>query len=798
MRAKKIKNHRRKKFAITAVIAMTISIHAADTNAVLFPTPTDKQIIFDRDVRPILENSCIRCHGPTKPKSHFRLDNREAALRGGNENPDDIVPGHSDRSRLIFFVAGLDQDMQMPPPDRGKPLTPSQISVLRAWIDKGAMWGTNSESALELSVAPELRWIGVSGDNKKFRELDGVPEGFGGGVENFSLSDRISSEEKISAEGHALLPENDFKLSLALDKNDVGFIHGGFEEWRKYFDDTGGFYPGFTPSSFSLNKDLHEDIGKVWIDFGLTLPDKPQLVFGYEYQFKQGSESTLAWGTVQGSTLKNIFPDEEDVNEHTHIFKASLTDEWNGWAIEDHARFEVYRLTESRNDVAAYSTGPLPDIVERNNQKVHYTLGANTFRVEKQITDWWLASFGSLLSRYNGTSSFNQNAVDSSGAPTFGTYWNAQGITLERDSRVVSLASLFLPAKSLSISTSVQGDWTDQSGFGTANLDFGDPAIPGLFFPVPSTVNANQERSEYSENINVRFTRLPRTIFFADARLQEESVGQFDSVNNSLEPFQQSTDALNNLYDTKAGFTTSPWNWTEFGAQFRRRESATDYNHSLDQSLINGEGYPAFIRHRNITLNEVEAHLVLHPIFWFTARLTYDWDLTDFSAATDPVNDPTFGVLSPGGGIFDARTESHDVGLNLTFTPVPQFYFSGAFTYSYSRTTTTPAAWPEVTAYFGNTYTMSTSAGYAINEKTDVNLTYNFSQSTFGQNNSAGVPLGIDFVRHELLAGLTRQLTKNLTAALHYQFSQYAQPSSGGVNDFTAHAIFATLNYRWP
>ncbi|MGH7975920.1 MAG: c-type cytochrome domain-containing protein [Limisphaerales bacterium] len=772
---------------------MTIS--AAETNSI----SAGEKILFDRDVRPIFEQSCFRCHGPEKPKSDFRLDLRAEALQGGDDNTNDIVPGHSGQSCLIRYVSGADEDIQMPPPDRGHPLTPAQVATLRDWIDQGANWGTNSTPSLAFSIEPELGWIGVQGDKKKFRELEGVPGGFGGGAENFSMSEQISPDEKFTVAGHALLPENDFKLSLALDKNNVGFVHSGFEEWRKYFDDTGGFYPGFTPSSFSLNRDLHEDIGRAWIDFGLTLPNSPQLVFGYEYQFRQGAESTLAWGTVnQGGIAKNIFPDEEIVNEHTHIFKVDLTDDWNGWDIQDHARVEVYRLGESRNDVTAYSAGPTPDVIERADQSVHYTLGANTFRVEKQITDWWLASFGSLLSRYDGTSSFNQNAVDGTGAPTFGSYWNAQGITLRRDSKVVSVASSFLPMKGLSISAGAQGEWTGESGLGNVNLDFGDPAIPGSFFPFPGTVNANQNRTEFSENVDALFTRLPRTVLFADARLQQESVGQFDGADNTLEPFQERTDALNHLYDASAGFTSSPWTWIEFGGHYRRRDSSTGYNHLVDESPLGGDGYPAFIRHRDISMDEIAGEISLRPVFWFNARLTYDWDLTDFSSATDPVNDAFLGLISPGGEIFDGRTESHNFGLNVTFTPISRFYFSGSFTYGYSRTTTTSAASPEVAPYFGNTYTIGASAGWALNAKTDLNAAYNFSQATYGQNNTAGIPLGLDFTRHELLVSLTRQLTKRLTGALHYQFSQYAEPSGGNMNNFIAHSVFATLTYKWP
>jgi hypothetical protein len=51
------------------------------------------------------------------------------------------------------------------------------------------------------------------------------------------------------------------KVALTLEKNDVGFARFGFEEFRKYFNDYGGYYAPHNPG-YSLNRDLHLDIGR--------------------------------------------------------------------------------------------------------------------------------------------------------------------------------------------------------------------------------------------------------------------------------------------------------------------------------------------------------------------------------------------------------------------------------------------------------------------------------------------------------------------------------------------------------
>ena len=101
----------------------------------------------------------MRCHGPQKPKSHFRLDSRESALKGG-EGGVDIIPGNSAESPLIRYVARLVEDVEMPPPGKGEPLTPAQVGLLRKWIDQGAEWGTTQAPALwAVSLTPAVRWV---------------------------------------------------------------------------------------------------------------------------------------------------------------------------------------------------------------------------------------------------------------------------------------------------------------------------------------------------------------------------------------------------------------------------------------------------------------------------------------------------------------------------------------------------------------------------------------------------------------------------------------------------------------
>jgi hypothetical protein len=686
---------------------------AEPIDSTTLPPPAEITVDFDRDVKPILAESCLRCHGAERPRSRFRLDNRESALRGGDLDVD-IIPGDSARSPLIHYVSGAVADMQMPPAGQGEPLTAEQVGLLRAWIDQGANWGkSDALGKTAFSISPTFRRLDASGDRNKFRELEGMKEGWSGGIEHFDYADQFGPERRLAVEGRVLFEEHDARLNLTLEQTDFGFIRAGVAQWRSWYDDTGGYYRPFEPPTRDLNRGLHLDHERAWIALGLTLPHWPRLVLGYEYQSREGDKSTLQWGTVTqpGSGSRNVYPSAKAIEERTHIIKFDLTHEVSGWRIEDSARVEFYDLRTRRDNARMFIAGPAPNRRERLTERASHVQGANTIHVEKQIRDWWRLSGAYFYSRFDGDSQLNLATLDASQSPVFGPFWRTENITLRRDSHVGSLTSLLLPFAGLSASLGFQSEWTRQEGFGNIYLDFGNPNVPASFLLVPATVDANLDRTRTSENAALRFTGIPRTVLFAEARLEQESVGQFETtVGETPQAFLRDTDATNDRRDWRAGFHISPWRWVSLNAHHRDRLSDSDYDHRRDIEL-RGEGYSAFILRRKIEGQEVEVKLVLRPMRWLKTTLTYQLLATDYLTVTDALP----GDLAPGGRVFAGNYDAHLYGLNLTLTPWQRFYFSGTFNYGESRTATADNQSPGVVAYRGETSTTLISASYVLN-----------------------------------------------------------------------------------
>ena len=94
----------------------------------------DELRFFETAVRPVLVEHCQKCHGEKKQWSNFRLDSREAILKGGDYGPG-IVPGKPEESLLIKAIRHTEEDLKMP--KEGK-LTDRQIADLVKWVEMGA------------------------------------------------------------------------------------------------------------------------------------------------------------------------------------------------------------------------------------------------------------------------------------------------------------------------------------------------------------------------------------------------------------------------------------------------------------------------------------------------------------------------------------------------------------------------------------------------------------------------------------------------------------------------------------
>ena len=116
-------------------------------------------IDFDRDIRPVLAENCLACHGPDENdrQAGLRLDTREGATAWLPSDGRAIVPGDSQASTLVERISSHNPDKHMPPPEAGEPLSEQQVQIITRWIEQGAGWQEHwSFRPLQVSPLPKV------------------------------------------------------------------------------------------------------------------------------------------------------------------------------------------------------------------------------------------------------------------------------------------------------------------------------------------------------------------------------------------------------------------------------------------------------------------------------------------------------------------------------------------------------------------------------------------------------------------------------------------------------------------
>jgi len=128
---------------------------AAPPDLSKLPPPADKPgLTYEKDIRPLFEASCFRCHGNERPRADLRLDTLAAVLKGG-EDGKVVIPGRSKDSILIHSIAQLDDETAMPPKrDSNDGPTGRLARDAGSQRDPGGPGGTNRPSRSSGTNAP--------------------------------------------------------------------------------------------------------------------------------------------------------------------------------------------------------------------------------------------------------------------------------------------------------------------------------------------------------------------------------------------------------------------------------------------------------------------------------------------------------------------------------------------------------------------------------------------------------------------------------------------------------------------
>ena len=197
-----------------AAIAGTALPHAVEA----------EEVLFSRDIAPVLVQKCVTCHGPDKEKGGYRVDTFSALNRAGDSGEEPLIAGKPDQSLLFQLLLEPDEDNRMPQKD--DPLPMDVVEKFRSWIGQGCRFdGADPDQPLSGLIAPAahpappelyphaipLLSVAWMKDGRRYA-VGGQHEVIVRELDNGSLVQRLTNlPERI----HALLPLGDDRLIYA-------------------------------------------------------------------------------------------------------------------------------------------------------------------------------------------------------------------------------------------------------------------------------------------------------------------------------------------------------------------------------------------------------------------------------------------------------------------------------------------------------------------------------------------------------------------------------------------------------
>jgi hypothetical protein len=175
----------------------------------------------------------------------------------------------------------------------------------------------------------------------------------------------------------------------------------------------------------------------------------------------------------------------------------------------------------------------------------------------------------------------------------------------------------------------------------------------------------------------------------------------------------------------------------------------------------------------------------------------YDYAKTDID---------TQWAVSPN--IFDElRTGTitqHIFSESITWNPTARLYFQGTLSYVKDETDTladinlTGNTLPSIVDSQNDYWTGTVAMGFALDDKTDIHAEYTYYRAdNYEGGTIIGMPYDAGAKQHSVGASITRELMKNVRVKLQYGYFQYRDETSGGHNNYDAHAVFSSLMFRF-
>ena len=668
----------------------------------------------------------------------------------------------------------------------------------------------------------------TSGDRAQFEQEHRLPADQPyGGITDLHLEHAVGKDGLLSVDGHAIWDTNDYDLQIQLVKPKLGYIKAGFTEFRSWYDGNAGFFPHNDVFFEPPYPEMHIDRGDVYIELGLRAPNWPEITIRYEHEFRFGQKDSTVWGDTNQTGLlppfnstRKIIPSFRDIDEKRDIFSFEASKTIGNTDVLLGMRYEHntndYSLNMERGAGQLPPAVPPPGqqrkVTQQQNDDVDLFSGHGI--TETRITDnfWFTAGY-----------SYTTITNDLSGTRIFGTHWDeafGQPVpTLgSRDHAFIDLAGMaqikenlfnanlfWMPFENLSILSGFRFTHQNNDSESTFIAEEPVPNTPpftpnnpqgGFHYGLGEPANGarNSDYNEFAQRLELRYTGIKDWLFYFQGEWEEDygNVNEFQSLDEEV-PLDKNTNALGQIYTV--GATWNPSMRFSMAGQYFHRIA------SYDEDLLSSEHQRLLNQDWNI--DDFNIRMTLRPKLptcLGTLALVTRYDFVHTSIDSQWFfEDETLAELQSG------EIKKHVISESLNWNPLPRFFLQANVSYVLNQTDTpannielVPNAGPTVVNFRNDYWTVTSGIGYIIDDKTDFYADYYFyCANDYYKNAAVAVPYGMGATENAVSATITRQLNKRTRLTLKYGFYDYRDTTSGGHNNYRAHSLFSSLQFRF-
>jgi len=675
-------------------------------------------------------------------------------------------------------------DTNAPPATVAPPLTPQEMfeggkETYNNWI--------------ELSIGSFF----TSGDKAQFQQRQRNRSGPFGGIEDFRYQTTVATNTTLFLDGRALFDNDDYKLKLEVAREKVGYLRFSYDEFRTWYNGNGGFDPPSHMWYPLAENALALDRGEISFEGGLRLEDVPAVTFKYTHAFRDGEKSSTIWGTTHpgGGLARGLSPSFYDINERSDIFQLDVTHRFMKTDFGLGLRYESGKLDNALKIDQSPGEPVERKITDRTGTS-YDLFNAHAFTETWIKTNLFFSSgfsFSDLDNNFSGSriygSDFDVGYVPSAadGAGYFGLNG---GSRLQEYVMNLNLLAILSQNFSGALSLRVQKEDVDADVRGFETL--GDnPA---------TSFSGNSERAllDVRERLDLRYTGVTNWVFYGrgewtqgDGNLKEN--GGFGPVNGvGVAPIRRKTEDSRFFQKYSIGATWYAARQITLDAGGYYKINNYDYDHVVDDTPNDSPNrYPAYLVMQNFETYDGNVRLTLRP--WRNVTLISRYEFQSSTVHTKP--DSRSGL----GEVESSDMTSHILAQSISWSPWSRLYLQASLNYVLSETRTPVSEFTQAILNAQNNYwTLNFSSGLVLNDKTTLNLSYFYYRAdNYEDNSAAGVPYGAGTEEHGITATLIRQITKKVRWTLRYGFFSNRDELYGGHNNYAAHMVFSSIQYRF-